>query len=166
MFATRSSGRSGSVNLGSRLSRGATPTGRSSDTIDHVNPAFIANLIVALHLAFVALVALGGFVVLRWPKFGLVHVPAAAWGAAIELAGWTCPLTPLEQAWRARAGAPAWEGDFVARYVLPVLYPEGLSREAQVALGLAVIAVNGVLYAVTLGRIRRRTSAGGSRRPR
>jgi hypothetical protein len=45
-----------------------------------------------------------------------------------------------------------YEGDFVARYVFPVLYPEGLTRPAQVALGLGVIAVNVAIYAVALRR--------------
>lgn len=107
-----------------------------------------ADLVVLVHLGFVLYVVLGGLLVLRWPRTAWAHLPAAAWGAGVELAGATCPLTPLENLLRARGGLAAYRGDFVDRYVLPVLYPEGLTRETQVVLGLVVIAVNAVVYTV------------------
>jgi hypothetical protein len=120
----------------------------------------LADLLVGLHVAFVLFVALGGFLVVRWPRVAWAHVPAAAWGAGIELTGGICPLTPLENALRARAGAAVYEGDFVARYLLPVLYPEGLTREAQLALASAVIVTNAVLYTVAVRRHRSRQERG------
>ena len=121
-----------------------------------MSAAVLADLLVILHLAFVAFVALGGFLVLVRPRIAWAHVPAAVWGAGIELTGWICPLTPLENALRSRAGGEAYEGDFVARYLLPVLYPEGLTREAQLALGLVVIVANVLLYTAALRRHRAR----------
>jgi hypothetical protein len=112
--------------------------------------ALLADLVLALHFAFVMFVALGGFLVLKRPVVAWAHVPAALWGAGIEFTGGICPLTPLENALRARAGVAAYEGDFVARYLLPVLYPEGLTREAQLVLGAAVVVVNAVLYGIAL----------------
>ena len=109
--------------------------------------ALLAGVIVVAHLAFVAFSALGGLLALRWPKAVLVHVPATAWAAYIELSGGLCPLTPVENALRARAGLAEYGGDFVARYLFPVLYPAGLTREAQIALGLLVLAVNAGVYA-------------------
>lgn len=119
--------------------------------------ALLAGVIVLLHLAFVAFVAAGALLVLRWPAVAGVHVPAAVWGAYIEFSGGICPLTPLENTLRARAGLDYYAGDFVARYLFPVLYPEGLTREAQAVIGLIVIAVNAGIY--TFVYIRR-----GSRR--
>jgi Protein of Unknown function (DUF2784) len=116
----------------------------------------LADLVLVLHFAFVAFVALGGFLVLRSPQVAWAHVPAALWGAGIELTGGICPLTPLENALRERAGAATYEGDFVARYLLAVLYPEGLTREAQLVLGAAVIVGNAVLYAFAIRRSRSR----------
>ena len=107
-----------------------------------------ADAVLALHFAFVAFVALGGFLVLRWPWAAWLHLPAAAWGAAVELGGWICPLTPLENALRIAAGEAAYGGDFIARYLLAVLYPEGLTRSAQLAIGLGVIVLNGAIYAL------------------
>ena len=121
-----------------------------------MHPAILADLVLALHFAFVAFVALGGFLVLRAPAVAWAHVPAAVWGAGIELTGGICPLTPLENALRERAGHAAYEGDFVARYLLPVLYPEGLTRDTQLLLGAAVILGNAVLYAIAIRRHRSR----------
>lgn len=109
----------------------------------------LADLVLVLHLAFLVFVAAGGLLVRRWPGLAWVHVPAVLWGAIVELAGWVCPLTPLENALRARAGTGTSHTDFVARYLLPIVYPEGLSRPAQVMLGVLVLVVNGGVYAWT-----------------
>jgi Protein of Unknown function (DUF2784) len=116
----------------------------------------LAAGVVAVHAAFVLFAALGGVAVLRWPRVAWVHVPCVLWAAWIELAGGICPLTPLENALRARAGLDSYSGDFVARYVLPVLYPEGLTRGIQVAIGVLVLAINGAVYGAVMLRRRRR----------
>jgi hypothetical protein len=116
--------------------------------------AALADIVLVLHFAFVLFVALGGLLVLRWRRVAFVHVPAAVWGIAIEFGGWICPLTPLENSLRMRAGQSSYRGDFVARYLLPLIYPEGLTREAQLAIGLAVLAGNGAIYALVVRRRR------------
>jgi Protein of Unknown function (DUF2784) len=112
----------------------------------------LADLVVVLHFAFVLFVVLGGLLVLRWPSIAWVHVPAAAWGTIVELTGWICPLTPLENWLRQRGGAHAYRGDFVGRYVVPALYPEGLTREIQLMLGVAVVVLNALIYTVVIRR--------------
>jgi hypothetical protein len=113
----------------------------------------LADLVVALHAAFVAFVVAGGLLVLRRRWIAAVHLPAVAWAALIEFAGWICPLTPLENALRARAGEAGYAGGFVEHYLLPLLYPSGLTPRIQVALGLAVLAVNVIVYAVVVRRL-------------
>lgn len=115
----------------------------------------LADLVVIIHLAFVAFVVVGGLLVLRWPKLAIIHIPAAVWGAAIEIAGWICPLTPLENRFRAMGGEAGYEGGFVERYLLAALYPEGLTREHQLLLAALVLAINGCVYGVLLMRRRR-----------
>ncbi len=110
-------------------------------------PSLFADLVVLVHFAFVIFVGAGGLLVLRWPRLAWAHVPCALWGAAISFGGWICPLTPLENRLRQMAGESGYRGEFVAHYVLPVLYPEGLTREAQVALGALVVLVNAAVYA-------------------
>ncbi|MGH2399802.1 MAG: DUF2784 domain-containing protein [bacterium] len=108
--------------------------------------AGLAGLIVLVHLAFVAFAAGGALLVLRWPALVWVHLPAVAWAAFIEFSGGICPLTPLENELRAKAGLDYYAGDFVARYLFPILYPEGLTREAQVVMGLVVLGLNVGIY--------------------
>jgi hypothetical protein len=111
-----------------------------------------ADLVVLLHLLFVLFVVFGGLLVLRWPKLAYVHLPIALYGTLIEFVGWVCPLTPLEKRLRESAGQQGYEGGFVEHYILPVLYPAGLTRGVQLVLGLVVIAVNVVIYSVVARR--------------
>ncbi len=106
-----------------------------------------ADLAVLLHFCFVLFVVLGGFLVLRWFRYAWLHLPVAAWGALIEFQGWICPLTRLENRWRRAAGERGYEGGFVEHYLMPVLYPDGLTRKVQILLGLLVIAINVAIYA-------------------
>ena len=115
----------------------------------------LSDLVVVIHFAFVIFVVAGGLLVFlrRWLVF--LHLPAIIWGALVEFAHWTCPLTYLEDALRARAGLAAYHGDFVTHYLLPVLYPAHLTDGIQIALGGALIVINVVIYAVLLRRWRR-----------
>lgn len=115
----------------------------------------LADAVLVSHLAFVAFVVVGGLLVLRWPWVAWIHVPAAVWGGVVELAGWVCPLTPLEVRLRVLGGQAGYEGGFVDHYLMPILYPRELTRELQVGIGVAVILLNLVIYAIVL---RRRTA--------
>src|SRR5215471_16267629 len=106
-----------------------------------------AASVVFLHLAFVVFVMVGGFLAWRWQAIVYAHVPAIVWGVYVEWSGRICPLTPIENALRSAAGLQPYGGDFIARYVFPVLYPDGLTRRMQFVLGLIVVLVNGVAYA-------------------
>ena len=112
----------------------------------------LADLVVLIHFLFVLFVIFGGLLVLRWWKVVYLHLPAALWGAFIELAGGICPLTPLENALRRDAGLSGYEGGFVEHYILPVLYPRGLTRNVQLVLGGLVIAINLAVYTWVLAR--------------
>lgn len=116
----------------------------------------LADATMALHLLFVAFVAAGGLLVLRRPRLTWVHLPCAVYGALIEFFGWICPLTPLENHLRRLGGQAGYPGGFVERYLMPVIYPEPFPRWLALALGAAVLAVNGAVYAAVLARARRR----------
>jgi hypothetical protein len=107
----------------------------------------LADAVLLLHAAFVAFVVLGGLLALRWPRLAWVHVPVVAWGAGIEFTGGICPLTPLENQLRSLAHQQGYAGGFVEHYVFGLLYPEGLTRNVQLALGLLVLVVNAAVYA-------------------
>ncbi|NIP57072.1 MAG: DUF2784 family protein [Gemmatimonadetes bacterium] len=120
----------------------------------------LADLLVVAHLGFVVFVVVGGLAVLRWPRVAWAHLPAAGWGALIEFTGWVCPLTPLEIRFREMAGETGYPGGFVEHYVVPLVYPGALTREIQVALGVAVVVVNVAVYAVVVRRRRRKERKG------
>ena len=125
----------------------------------------LADAVLLAHAAFVGFVVLGALLVLRWPRAAWLHLPAAAWGAGIEMLGGICPLTPLENRLRSLAYADGYEGGFVEHYVFGLLYPEGLTRHVQITLGLSVIALNVVIYALAWHRRRAALSGAGGRRP-
>lgn len=145
---------------------GRTPAGALhalDKTHNYLSPArttmlrsILADAVLALHFAFVAFVVAGGLLVARWPRFAWVHLPAAVWGAVVELAGWICPLTPLENHLRETAGRAGYSGGFVEHYLSALIYPAGLTPRAQLVLGIGVIAVNLAVYAAVIIRLRRR----------
>jgi hypothetical protein len=112
----------------------------------------LADLVVWFHLAFIVFVVVGGWLALHWPRIVWLHLPAVAWGATVELMGWYCPLTPLENHFRALAGEAVYLGDFVGNYLLPLIYPAGLTRTIQIWIGVAVIAINLLAYGVLIRR--------------
>jgi hypothetical protein len=125
--------------------------------------ALSADILVVLHLCFILFVAAGGLLVLRSPLLAWVHIPAVAWGVMIEFGGWICPLTPLENSLRQRAGEAGYTGGFVEHYLIPLVYPPGLTRDLQIGLGIAVLVVNALAYgALVLRRRRAETPPGRS----
>lgn len=109
--------------------------------------AVLADALVLVHLAFIAFVVAGAWLLFRWPRLVWLHLPAVAWGAYVEFSGAICPLTPLENVLRARAGESGYEGGFIAHYILPLMYPAGLTPQVQLALGTAVVVLNALAYA-------------------
>ena len=112
----------------------------------------LANIVLILHLAFVAFVVLGALLVLKWKKLIWVHSPAVLWGAFTEFAGIVCPLTPLEVSLRRLGGEAGYAGSFIEHYVIALLYPEALTRGMQIALGFGALLPNVLIYGWLLTR--------------
>lgn len=119
-----------------------------------------ADLTMLLHFAFTAFVTVGALLLLWKPRIAWIHVPAVAYGVAIELVGWTCPLTPLEQHYRWLAGQTGYHGGFLDHYLGRILYPSNW-ESIHTWLGIGLVALNVALYAAALarGRSRRRPPA-------
>lgn len=117
---------------------------------------WLADATVALHFAFIVFVAAGGLLVLRDARWAWLHLPSVAWVVWLEFTGAICPLTPLENALRMRAGEAGYGGGFIDHYLMPVIYPAGLTPEVQMVLGTSVLALNAIVY-VRLWRRRRGT---------
>jgi hypothetical protein len=106
----------------------------------------LADAVLVLHLGFILFVVMGGLLVARFPRIAIAHIPAVLWGIYIELSGRICPLTPFENRLRHMAGETGYEGGFIEHYLMPVIYPHGLTRETQFVLAGAVILVNLSVY--------------------
>jgi hypothetical protein len=115
----------------------------------------LADLALAVHLAFVVFAIVGGLLALRWRWLPWVHVPAVLWGAVIEFTGWTCPLTPLENAFREAGGSAGYSGPFLDHYVTPILYSTTLTRHDQILYGFGLLLINLFAYGILVLRWRR-----------
>jgi hypothetical protein len=119
-----------------------------------VSYRFLADLLVIFHFA-VVLFVIGGASLVLWRRWiAWVHLPVVAWVIFAECFQYLCPLTYLENWLRDRGGAGSYHGDFVAHYIMPVLYPEGLTPRIQVTFGVLVFAINAALYALAFHRRR------------
>lgn len=106
----------------------------------------LADAVLVLHLLFIGFVVFGGLLALHSPKIALAHIPAACWGAFIELTGGLCPLTAMEIEFRRFAGDAGYSGSFIEHYLLPVIYPAGLTRDIQFGLAGLVVLINVAIY--------------------
>ncbi len=116
----------------------------------------LAEIVLGIHFLFIIYVVLGALLVLKWNWTVFIHIPAAAWGALIMFMGWICPLTPLENRLRRLAGDEGYRESFIEHYIMSIVYPEALTRDLQIYLGIAVVLINVVLYAIVIARRRRK----------
>ena len=105
-----------------------------------------ADLVVVCHFLFILFVIFGGLLLLISKKFIFLHIPATLWGASLELFGWICPLTPLENTLRMHGSRSRYAGGFIEHYLVPIIYPAGLTRDIQILLGAAVLVINVAIY--------------------
>jgi hypothetical protein len=120
---------------------------------------FLADAVVVFHMLFIGFAVLGGVLVLRWRRVIWLHLPAVAWATLVEVMHWPCPLTPLENFFRRRAGEIGYSEGFVEHYLEPILYPAGLTPRIQIMIGVGVFVVNMAVYGVIVSQWRRRKAA-------
>jgi len=113
-----------------------------------------ADALVLVHLGFILFVLLGGLLLLRWPRLIWLHLPAVAWGILVECLHLGCPLTPWENQLRRLAGQAGYDGGFIEHYLIPLIYPAGLTPQLQLWLGALVVLVNLAVYAWLVRRWR------------
>ncbi len=122
---------------------------------------FLADLVIVFHFAFIAFAVAGAALLLirrvsRWVMW--VHLVCAAWASYVMFSGRICPLTPLENYLRHLGGESGYSQSFIERYLFGVIYPEGLTREVQIALGVGVAGLNFLIYALVVLRAKRRAA--------
>ena len=118
--------------------------------------SFLADLLVVFHQVFILYVIAGALLFIKWAKTLWLHLPSCFWGMTVEYTGWICPLTPWEIQLRRLAGEEGYTGSFIEHYLIPIIYPIGLTREVQMLLGGTVLIVNLSLYTLILIKRRKR----------
>jgi len=116
--------------------------------------SLLADAVVLAHFGFILFVVLGGLAVIRWRRLAWLHLPTVCWAAVLEFQSLICPLTPLENWLRSQAGGDAYQTGFIEHYLLPIIYPAGLTADVQFALGAGVLVINGLVYALVIYRWR------------
>ena len=119
----------------------------------------LATLVLLVHLLFILFCVLGGLFCVYEVRWAYVHLPALAWGLSTEFFGIICPLTYLENYFLMRAGDLGYDGDFLGQYLLFLIYPEGLTREIQVWLGITLLGFNLAVYLFVFNRLRNKGSS-------
>jgi Protein of Unknown function (DUF2784) len=114
-----------------------------------------ADVVLLAHFMFAAFAVFGGFLALWSPAWPWLHIPTVLWSSVVNLMSWTCPLTPLENALRTRAGQTKYSGSFVQRYIGPMVYPRGMPRELELVAAASVVGWNVLVYAAMFWLVRR-----------
>ena len=112
----------------------------------------LADAVLLIHLAFILFIIFGGFATWRRPRLIWLHVPCVAYGIAISLVGWVCPLTPLENRLRGLAGDQGYSESFIEHYLLAVIYPPGLTDTVRALLASALVLLLVIAYLAPLLR--------------
>jgi hypothetical protein len=115
--------------------------------------SFLADVLVAIHLAFVAFVIVGQMTILvgiilhwTWVRnfwFRLAHLAAIGFVALEAVFQVDCPLTVWEDQLRRLAGQDISEGSFIGRGIHAILFydcPPGVLNAAHIAFALLVLA--------------------------
>ena len=105
-----------------------------------------ADSLVLFHLCFILFVLFGGLLALRWRRVIWLHLPAAAWGMAVEFFHLPCPLTRWENLLRHLAGQEGYGAGFIEHYIIALIYPAGLTSQIQLGLGALVLVINIAVY--------------------
>ena len=116
--------------------------------------SLLADLVLVGHLGFIAFAVFGAFWALRWSWSPLVHLPALAWAAYVEFSAGVCALTPLENSLRQAAGESGYSSSFIEHYLVPLIYPPGLTSSAQLWLAASLLLLNGLFYGYVVARRR------------
>ena len=113
-----------------------------------------ANIILIIHFLFIIFVIFGALLLFVEKKIVFIHIPAIIWGSYIELTHSICPLTYLENWLLQKANLTTYSEGFIQNYLVPIVYPTNLTKDTQIYLGIALIAINIVFYAFIFSKMK------------
>ena len=114
-----------------------------------------ANLTLIAHLMFILFVIFGGLLYLIFSKIIYIHLPALLWGIYVELTNSICPLTYLENWFLNKGNLTTYSNNFISNYIFPIIYPDSLTAEIQIYLGVSLIIINILIYSLMFKNLRK-----------
>jgi hypothetical protein len=100
----------------------------------------LADVVVAVHLAYLIFIPLGGFLAWRWPRVVPFHLAAIMVGLVSVTIHFDCPLTTWEQHLRRDGGQHAYRDGFVDHYLAGRVYPHGYAWAVQTLFAVCIVA--------------------------
>jgi hypothetical protein len=107
---------------------------------------FLAVLVAIVHIGYAAFVAVGAFLVMRWPSLVWWHLAAVIWGCGTTIMDLGCPVTPLEKRLWQMGGREPYETGFINKYILRSNASGTKSHTNHIILGLVLGIWNIALY--------------------
>src|SRR5205823_3431516 len=92
-------------------------------TVESMAYRLLADLVVGVHLVYLAFVAVGGALAWRWRRLVWPHLAALTVAFVSVTVGFDCPLTNVEKWLRRRAGDRPYHGGFIDHYIVGTLVP-------------------------------------------
>ncbi len=106
----------------------------------------MAASVLSLHAAYIAWVIFGGFFTRGRPRLAALHVGTLVYGVIVEIFGFWCPLTALENWLEVRGGVSAYRAPFLLHYLDALVYPN-VPPNLLVAGAVALCGFNLLIYA-------------------
>ncbi len=97
------------------------------------------ELTVGLHFLFILFVLFGSLFAWRKRSWKWAHLAAMTYGLTVEVGGWICPLTFVENWFRRQAELSTYEGTFIARYLERLIYLD--ASQGTLVIGAVVMIV-------------------------
>ncbi len=112
----------------------------------------LAELCVTLHFLWILFVVFGIVFALKRSRLAWFHLGGLLFSLFLNITGWYCPLTYLENYLRMSCGEGGNYGSsFIAHYLLPIIYPD--MPEMIIRIGeVFFVCLNLVVYGVIAKR--------------
>jgi hypothetical protein len=108
-------------------------------------------LTVLVHFLWILFILSGIIFALKRSKLAWVHLGGLLFSLVLNLFGWYCPLTHLENYLHSlHPGHLTYDGSFIAHYLEQIVYPELPEKIIRIG-GILFVILNAVVY-LTVGR--------------
>jgi len=118
--------------------------------------SYLAILTLFLHLLWILFIVFGFVFALRGSKLAFIHLGGLLFSLVINLFGWYCPLTYLENyLYHLQAKGLIYSGSFIIHYLERLIYPNVAEKTIRIG-EIVFVIVNLMAYTVLLKKHLRR----------